>query len=104
MSYAVSQSSRELGLRMALGANASDLLRIVMSKGLSLMLAGIAIGAGVALGTTRLMGDMLYKVSPRDPLAFVFAFAVMTVASVGACLAPAFRVMRTDPVKALKDE
>ncbi|HEX7252483.1 MAG TPA: ABC transporter permease, partial [Thermoanaerobaculia bacterium] len=71
MSYSVSQSSRELGLRMALGARASHLLRMVLSYGLRLMLAGIALGAGVALGTTRLMGDLLYKVSPRDPEPFV---------------------------------
>ncbi len=79
-------------------------MRILMSQGLGLTLAGVAVGAIVALGTTRLMGDMLYHVSPRDPLAFVSAFVVMTIVSTGACLAPALRVLRTDPVNALRDD
>ena len=74
MSYAVSQSTRELGLRMALGAGANDLLRLVMSRGLALTAGGIVIGAIAALTLTRLMGNLLYKVSPRDPLAFGLAF------------------------------
>src|SRR5436189_1027348 len=70
MSYFVSQSTRELGLRMALGAGAKDLLRLVMSHGLRLAAVGIVIGAVVAVMLTRLMGDLLYKVSPRAPVAF----------------------------------
>jgi ABC-type antimicrobial peptide transport system permease subunit len=104
MSYAVSQSRRELGLRMALGASASDLLRIVMSHGLGLTFAGIAAGAGIALALTRLMGDLLYKVSPRDPGSFGWAFLVMTFASLAACLIPGVRATRTDPVRALRGE
>src|SRR2546430_5472808 len=68
MSYAVSQSTRELGLRMALGANASNLLRLVMSRGLALTAGGVLLGAAVALALTRLLGNLLYNVSPRDPL------------------------------------
>src|ERR1700751_444780 len=93
MSYAVSQSTRELGLRMALGAGPCKLLRLVMSGGLILMVLGVAIGAAVALGLTRLLGNMLYKVSPRDPLAFRSAFAVMTIAALAACFLPAWRAM-----------
>jgi putative ABC transport system permease protein len=104
MSYAVSQSTRELGLRMALGAEGSDLLRMVMRYGMGLAVLGIAVGAVVAAGTTRLMGDLLYQVSPRDPAAFAVAFGVMAVAAVAACLIPALRVMRTDPVRALRGE
>jgi predicted permease len=104
MSYAVSQSTRELGLRMALGAEGSDLLRIVMRYGMGLAVLGIAVGAVVAGGTTRLMGDLLYQVSPRDPAAFAVALAVMAVTAVAACLIPALRVMRTDPVRALRGE
>jgi predicted permease len=103
MSYAVSQSMRELGLRMALGAEASDLLRLVMSRGLALTAAGIVVGAAVALLLTRLMGDLLYKVSPRDPAAFGLAFMIMTIASLAACLLPAWRATRTDPLRALRD-
>jgi putative ABC transport system permease protein len=103
MSYSVSQRSRELGLRMALGADASNLMRLVMSNGLSLTAGGVVLGLAVALGTTRLMGNLLYNVSPRDPLAFAAALAVMTVAALVACFLPAWRAMRTDPVRALRD-
>ena len=103
MSYAVSQSTRELGLRMALGAGASNLLRLVLSRGLVLTGAGVLLGAGAALLLTRLLGNLLYKVSPRDPLAFGSAFAVMTAASFAACFLPAWRATRTDPARALRD-
>jgi macrolide transport system ATP-binding/permease protein len=103
MSYSVSQSTRELGLRMALGARGSDVLRLVMSQGLALTLAGVVLGAAAALGTTRLLGYLLYNVGPRDPLAFGAAFAVMAMASLAACFFPAWRATRTDPVRALRD-
>ncbi len=89
MSYSVSQSARELGLRMALGAGASNLLRLVLSRGLALTAGGLAFGAAVALGLTRLLGSLLYRVSPRDPLAFGSAFAVMTIVALAACFLPA---------------
>jgi len=104
MSYTVSQSTRELGLRMALGADASNVLRLVMSRGLLLTAAGIIIGIALALPLTRLLGNLLYQVSPRDPLAFAAAFAVMTLASVAACFLPAWRATRTDPIRALRAE
>jgi len=103
MSYTVSQSTRELGLRMALGAGASNLLRLVLSRGLALTAGGVALGAAVALGFTRLLGSLLYKVSPRDPLAFGSAFVVMTIAALVACFLPAWRATRTDPARALRD-
>jgi predicted permease len=103
MSYTVSQSTRELGLRMALGAGASNLLRLVMSHGLTLMAAGVVLGAAAALGLTRLLGNLLYKVSPRDPLAFGSAFVVMTIAALAACFLPAWRATRTDPARILRD-
>jgi macrolide transport system ATP-binding/permease protein len=104
MSYAVSQSTRELGLRMALGARASDLVRLVISRGLALTLAGTMLGAAAALGLTRLLVDYLYGVSPRDPFAFGSAFAVMLVATLIACFLPAWRATRTDPMRALREE
>ncbi len=103
MSYAVSQSTRELGLRMALGADACNLLRLVMSRGLALTAGGVLLGAAVALALTRLLGNLLYKVSPRDPFAFGSALAVMTMASLAACFLPAWRATRTDPARALRD-
>ena len=103
MSYSVSQSSRELGLRMALGASAANVLRLVLSRGLLLTGAGITIGIGLALLLTRLLGNLLYQVSARDPLAFVAAFMVMAVASLAACLLPAWRATRTEPARVLRD-
>jgi putative ABC transport system permease protein len=104
MSYAVSQSTRELGLRMALGAGASNLLRLVMSRGLMLTAGGVLLGAGAALASTRLLGNFLYKVSPRDPVAFGAAFLVMTTVSLAACLLPAWRAANVDPMTALRHE
>jgi macrolide transport system ATP-binding/permease protein len=102
MSYAVSQSTRELGLRMALGADSSTLLRLVLSRGLALTAAGVLLGAATALLLTRLLGNLLYKVSPRDPVAFACAFAVMAIVSLAACFLPAWRAARTDPMRALR--
>jgi predicted permease len=103
MSYSVSQSKRELGLRMALGAGAPDLLRLVMSKGLALTAGGIVLGAIASLGLTSLIENLLFNVGPRDPVAFATAFAMMTVVSLAACFLPAWRASRTDPVRALRD-
>ena len=104
MSYSVSQSTRELGLRMALGAGAKDLLRLVVSRGLQLTAAGIVLGSIVALILTRLMGNLLYKVSPHDPLAFGSALVVITIASLTACFLPAWRATHIDPVQALREQ
>jgi putative ABC transport system permease protein len=104
MSYSVSQGTRELGLRMALGAGTRDLLRLVASRGLRLTTAGIVIGAIATLVLTRLMGNLLYKVSPRDPVAFGSAFVVITIASLAACFLPAWRATRIDPAQALHDQ
>jgi macrolide transport system ATP-binding/permease protein len=104
VSYTVSQGTRELGLRMALGAGAKDLMRQVMSRGLLLTASGVAIGGVAAIMLTGLMGNMLYKISPHDPLAFGIAFAVITVASLVACFLPAWRATRIDPVRALREQ
>src|SRR5215510_775617 len=104
MSYSVSQSTREPGLRMALGADARDLLRLVVSRGLQLTAAGIVFGGIAALILTRLMGNLLYKVSPHDPLAFGSAFLVIVIASLAACFLPAWRATRIDPVQALHEQ
>jgi predicted permease len=104
MSYAVSQSARELGLRMALGARARDLLRLVMTRGMALTFFGVLVGAALSLVLTRLGGEYLFKVSPQDPLAFGAAFAVMALVSIAACFLPAWRAARTDPMRALREE
>ena len=104
MSYSVSQGTREFGLRMALGASMRDLLRLVLSHGLRLTSAGIVIGAVAALLLTRLMGNLLYKVSPRDPIAFGAALIVLIAVALIACFLPARRAARIDPVQALREQ
>jgi macrolide transport system ATP-binding/permease protein len=102
MSYSVSQGTRELGLRMALGADAGSVLRLVLSRGLRLTTAGIALGAIAALVLTRLMGNLLYQVSPRDPIAYGFALLVLLGVALLACFLPARRATHIDPVQALR--
>jgi ABC-type antimicrobial peptide transport system permease subunit len=105
MSFAVSQSKRELGLRMALGAGATHLFRIVISHGLTLAVGGVALGTIVALFLTRFiaMGTLLYQVNPRNPVAFIVAALVMITISIAACFTPAWHAARTDPARVLRD-
>jgi macrolide transport system ATP-binding/permease protein len=102
MSYAVAQSTRELGLRMALGADAANLLRLVISRGLRLTAGGVLLGAIAALSLTRLLAQLLYHVNPYDPVIFGLALAVMTTTALFACLLPAWRASRTDPARVLR--
>ena len=102
MSYSVAQRAPEMGLRMAIGAEAADVLRLVLGEGLRLVMTGVAIGVPAALGLTRLMSSLLYGVSPSDPATFVaIAFGLATVAAV-ACFVPARRATRVDPMIALR--
>jgi len=102
MSYAVAQSTRELGLRMALGADPANLLRLVISRGLRLAAGGVLLGTVAALAVTRLLGQLLYHVSPHDPVVFGLALAVITSTVIFACLLPAWRASRTDPARVLR--
>lgn len=102
VSYVVSQSTREFGLRMALGAAPSHLLRLVLTHGLGLAAVGLAAGIAFALAASRLLGYLLYHVSPRDPLTFLAALGAMALAAVLACLIPAWRASRTNPLEALR--
>jgi ABC-type antimicrobial peptide transport system permease subunit len=102
MSYAVSRSTRELALRLALGARVSDLLRLVVSRGLALTAGGLILGAAAAFALTRLLANRLYQVSPHDPIAFGSAVIVMTLVALVACFLPAWRATRIDPVRALR--
>jgi ABC-type antimicrobial peptide transport system permease subunit len=103
MAYAVAQSSRELGLRMALGAGAANLVRLIISRGLRLTMEGLILGTVAAFALTRLLGKLLYNVNPRDPWIFAAALAVMTMTAVSACLLPAWRAARTNPARVLRD-
>jgi ABC-type antimicrobial peptide transport system permease subunit len=102
LSCAVSQNRRELGLRMALGATPSRLLQLVISKGMRMIAVGVVIGTVAALASTRLLGYLLYQISPRDPVSFLTALAVMLMAGLVASVLPAWRATHTDPLKALK--
>lgn len=103
MSYAVSQSRRELGVRMALGATPADILRLILSHGFALTLTGLVLGASGAILLGRLLGRLLFNISPHDPMAFGVAFVVMTLVALPACLLPAWRAAQTDPVQALRE-
>jgi ABC-type antimicrobial peptide transport system permease subunit len=102
MSYAVAQSTRELGLRMALGAGARNLLWLVILRGLRLTAGGVIFGTVAALLLTKLLGQLLFNVNPHDPLVFGLAVAMMTTIAVSACLVPAWRASQTDPARVLR--
>ena len=102
ISYIVSQSTRELGVRMALGATPSQLFTLILSLGLRLTVGGIGLGIAAALGTTRLLGDLLFQVGPRDPTVFVGVIVLMTAASLISCLLPSWRASRLEPTRALR--
>jgi predicted permease len=104
MSYTVSQGRREFGLRMALGASPRNLLRLVLFRGLTLSGIGVVLGFAAAISTSQLLGYLLYHESPRDPLPFTAAAAIMAVTALAASLVPAWRASRTDPLHSLRYE
>jgi predicted permease len=104
ISYAVSQRTREIGVRMALGARPADVLRMILSEGLKLVAVGVALGLVAALMLTRLLEGMVYGVSMRDPLIFVLVNLLLVTVSLAACYVPARRAMRVDPLVALRYE
>lgn len=104
LSYMVAQRTLEIGLRLALGAQREDVLRLILRRGLMLALAGLAIGIFVSLLLTRFMAEMLYGVRPFDPLTFVGVSAVLLVVSLIASSAPAYRAARLDPMRTLREQ
>jgi putative ABC transport system permease protein len=104
MAYTVEQRTREMGIRMALGASPGDVTRIVMGQGLKLTLVGIAIGVLAAAGATRGMSAILYRVKTGDPITFIAVAALFTLVALAACYIPARRAMRVDPMVALRHE
>jgi predicted permease len=104
ISYLVGQRTHEIGVRIALGAQRSDVLRLVIGHGARMALLGVAIGVGTALGLTRLMANQLFGVSAHDPLTFAGVAMLLTLVAVAACYIPARRAMRVDPMIALRHE
>jgi putative ABC transport system permease protein len=104
MSYMVSQQTREIGIRMALGAAPNGVLRLVVSHGLKLTLAGVAIGLGASLALTRFISSLLFGISPTDPITFAAVAISLTLVAVAACCIPARRAMSVDPMSALRHE
>jgi putative ABC transport system permease protein len=102
MAYAVSRRTAEIGVRMAMGAASSDILRLVMGQGLRLALAGVAIGCGLAYALAQLLRGMLFAVAPADPLVFVAVPMALILTAAAATAIPAFRASRVDPMTALR--
>jgi ABC-type antimicrobial peptide transport system permease subunit len=102
MAYAVSQRTRELGIRMALGASRTDVLRLVVAQGLRLTLMGVALGLVASFAVTRLITSLLYSVSPTDVVTFTVVPLLLAVAALAASYLPALRATRIDPMTALR--
>ena len=104
ISYSVAQRAREIGIRMALGAQSRDVLRLVLTQGGRIAIAGIATGTAASVGLTRLMAKLLYSVSAADPATFAAVAFVLALVAMAACYIPARRTLRVDPLIALRHE
>ena len=104
ISFAVAQRTREMGVRLSLGATPIELLRMILGQGLRLAVAGVALGLAGSLALTRLLSGLLYGVTPTNPVALLLSAALLLLCAVIACGVPARRAMRVDPMVALRYE
>ena len=104
LAYTVSQQTREIAIRMALGGQRGDVIRMVLRLGLTLVGVGLAIGAAASFATNRLLTTQLWQVSPHDPLTFAAGIAIVLMIGLVACLVPARRAVRVEPMAALRQE
>jgi ABC-type antimicrobial peptide transport system permease subunit len=104
VSYGVTQRTRELGVRMALGARPAQVATLVLGHGARLTVVGLVIGAVGAVAVTRLMRTLLFEITPTDPVTYAIVALVLGVAALVACQIPAFRASRVDPLTALRSE
>ena len=104
MSYSVSRRTHEIGIRIALGAEPSSVLRLVVAQGTRVALMGAGVGVVAAFGLTRMMGKLLYGVAPSDPVTFIVVTFVLCGVAVVASYLPARRATRIDPLSALRSD
>ncbi|HXD22793.1 MAG TPA: FtsX-like permease family protein, partial [Gemmatimonadaceae bacterium] len=104
VAYLAGQRTREIGVRIALGAQRADVMRLVLGQGARMALAGAAIGTIAALGLTRLMAAQLFGVSAHDPLTYTGVAVLLMIVAVAACYLPAWRAARTDPMTAMRTD
>jgi len=104
LAYFVSRRLHEIGIRVALGATAGNVMRLVVARGLTLVAIGLVLGVGGAIGATRLVKGMLFETSGTDPVTFAGVTGFFLVVALGACLLPAWKALRVDPVEAFRAE